>query len=362
LHPYAISAVQPVAPTCCCSLDPQQVFVYHASPRIVDRESYLFKRLVYEEVVAVFDLKIRAFGKFTVECQAHRLSHFEAAKAQELFCYLLLHRAAPHSRETLAGMLWGEMSTALSRKMLRQALWQLQSTLATLGLDPEQLLLVDAEWIQFNPRAALWLDVAIFEQACALVQDLPGEQIDRACLTPLQQALELYQGELLEGWYQEWCLYERERLLNLYLTLLDKLMRYCEAHAAYETGLQYGARILRYDVARERTHRQMMRLHYLAGDRTAALRQYERCRATLHDELGVQPARQTEALYKQLCADRLLEPPLIHSASVAVTPLPELIERLEQIQAALIETRAQVQHGLQAIELALHHHNRSDVP
>lgn len=42
----------------------------------------------------------------------------------------------------------------------------------------------------------------------------------------------------------------------MYLAMLDKLIVYCEAHHKYEAGLACGNRILRYDRARERTHRQ----------------------------------------------------------------------------------------------------------
>lgn len=99
----------------------------------------------------------------------------------------------------------------------------------------------------------------------------------------IQNAVQLYQGPLLEGWYQDWCLYERERLQSMYLAMLDELMGYCEVRHDYETGLLYGMGIMSYDWARERTHRRLMRLHYLNGDRAAALRQYEQCAVALKE-------------------------------------------------------------------------------
>jgi hypothetical protein len=44
----------------------------------------------------------------------------------------------------------------------------------------------------------------------------------------------------------------------------------------------------------------MMRLHWLAGDRTAAIRQFDRCVAYLRTELGVEPAESTLALYERI--------------------------------------------------------------
>jgi DNA-binding SARP family transcriptional activator len=117
--------------------------------------------------------------------------------------------------------------------------------------------------------------------------------------------VEEYRGDLLDGWYQDWCLYERERLQHLYLAMLDKLMDHCEVQGAYENGLAFGQQILQYDRARERTHRRLMRLHYLAGDRTSALRQYRKCATILQEELDVKPADSTRLVYEMIRADKL---------------------------------------------------------
>ncbi len=85
----------------------------------------------------------------------------------------------------------------------------------------------------------------------------------------------------------------------------DKLMEYCEKRQEYERALLYGVRILRHEPARERTHRSLMRLLYMSGDRTAALRQYERCVAALRAELEVEPGRPTRALCEQIRVDEL---------------------------------------------------------
>jgi DNA-binding SARP family transcriptional activator len=110
----------------------------------------------------------------------------------------------------------------------------------------------------------------------------------------------------------------------LYLGALAKLLTYSEAHGEYEHGLAYGNRILRCDRAREHAHRGLMRLYYRAGDRTAALRQYDRCMAILREELDVAPTRRTQALYEQIRADRLGEPPDRPDAQAALQPSPYL--------------------------------------
>jgi DNA-binding SARP family transcriptional activator len=152
---------------------------------------------------------------------------------------------------------------------------------------------------------------------------LTGKHIDA-----LHKAEALYRGDLLEGWYWDWCAVERERLKDMYVTILEKLMVHCEINCQYELGLAYCMRILGCDHALESAHQQLMRLYYLAGQRVKALRQFERCTSILSQELGVHPSQQTLRLYEQIKADRLDEPPAVH-ARPAVSLLPKMQDNLK---------------------------------
>jgi DNA-binding SARP family transcriptional activator len=310
---------------------------------------------------------IQLFGKFCVRRDQQILEGFEARKMQELFCYLLLHRDHPIPRETLASLLWPDTTTALSKRSLRQTLWHLHTAISSFAeLDNDRVLFVEADWVQFNSEAHIWLDAAIFEQAFELTQKIPVHELDTTSAEILHNAVQLYQGPLLEGWYQDWCLLERERLQNMYLVMLDKLMWYCELQKEYETGILYGMRIMCYDRARERTHRRLMRLHCLNGDRTGALRQFEQCAAALDEELGVKPSKGTLALYEQIQADQLDEPDFVAAASEAAisnetadatdTPMLEILGQLTQLQTALSTLQEQVQQSIQKVERTLSHY------
>src|SRR6185369_1679789 len=130
-------------------------------------------------------------------------------------------------------------------------------------------------------------------------------------------------------------LYERELLQNKYLMILDKLLGYCLTHQEFDAGQRYGALILRYDRAREHTHRRLMRLHHLAGDRTAALRQYERCALALREELGVKPDQRTVALYEDIRGSQTTSTVDAVLAIDATTSLPEVLCRLKRLQTML---------------------------
>jgi len=295
-------------------------------------------------------LNVVLFGKMSVRCNERPVADLTGFKVQELFCYLLLHRNRPHPRETLAGLLWGDIPTVQAKKYLRQTLWQLQTALNGRAIACERSVLrIESDWVGVNAEADLWLDAAVFEQAHSLSLKIPCSRMDGVHAGTLRSAIHLYQGDLLEGWYQDWCLRERERLQDMYLGMADKLMDYAIAHRDYENGIVYGGQILRHDRAREGTHQRLMRLQYLAGDRAGALRQYQRCVAALRDELGVEPTDSTVALYEDIRLGRLGATP-VASLGIGAGPLIDVLSRLQQLETSLEHLQQQVRENIDAVE------------
>lgn len=260
-------------------------------------------------------LHVSLFGRFDARCGDQPVAGLNAGKAQELFCYLLLHRGRPCPREALASVLWDHTTTTQAKTYLRQTLWQLQSTLrAELDGEPREVISTTADWVQCPSETTVWLDVETLESAARAVEGVSGHQFTRAQHDRVEQAVRLYEGDLLENYYQDWCIAERERLRHLYVALLDKLATYCEANRLYETGRGYAERILTIDRAREQTHRQLMRLLYFSGDRTGAVRQFDTCVEALQAELDIPPAEATKELYTEIRTDHLR---FLHRTSAA---------------------------------------------
>jgi DNA-binding SARP family transcriptional activator len=301
-------------------------------------------------------LQISIFGKFEARYRDEPIVGLHPTKVQELFCYLLLYRDQPHPRETLASLLWGKYcTTKRSKKYLRNALWRLHTALTTHAQPiAHRLLDVESDWIHLRTIDELRFDAAVFERAYASIIDSPGGEIETETARTLEQAVELYTDDLLVGWYQDWCLYERERFLQMYLIMLDKLAGYCETIQEPERGLSYGDRILQHDRARECTHRQMMRLHYLAGNRTGALRQYQRCVAALKEELNIEPARSTTRLCEQIRNDRLESSSALSvERSFSQSDVQALLVRLHQLENDLVQLRHQFQKTANSAPLKL---------
>lgn len=288
-------------------------------------------------------LHVSAFGKFTLHLDGQPLPGFEKSKVQELLGYLLLFSDQPHTRDKLSALLWSDVDNG--RKNLRKTLWYLQNDLTKVPeIKPFLTLCVDAEWIELVSSPQLKLDAQLLESSFQRLRGVPGEQLEADDVNQLEKAVELYHGMLLETCYSDWCLLEQQRFQHLYLASLHKIMRYCEVRGLFDGGIHYGQQALRIDSALERIHRGLMRLYYLQGDRSLALRQYARCVEALRDELGVEPTLRTHKLAENIRRNagslQVPEPTVPFGEGVEQ---PYLLEQLQKAQLLLITIQQELQ-------------------
>jgi adenylate cyclase len=130
------------------------------------------------------------------------------------------------------------------------------------------------------------------------------------------EAAELLGGEFLEGLnlnhnpeFENWLLGERERWRGFAEGILRRVIDAHQRRGRYSEALRQAQRLLQLAPWDEGTHRQVIRLLAWTGQRGAALRQFESCQRVLKDELGVEPAADTIALYKQIKSGKLDLPP-----------------------------------------------------
>jgi DNA-binding SARP family transcriptional activator len=243
------------------------------------------------------EIEFTLLGKFAARRSGTAVLDHAGRKVQELVAYILLHPNRQHRREAIASVLWPDSDREQSLKNLRQTLWLLHRELPP-GPKGDSLLVQEGEWLGIGSLEGIWVDAIAFEDAYRKgVAGIKDEE-------PFATAVKLYRGSLLEGWYNAWCTGERERFREMYFSLLAKLMQLHEARKEYDIAIAYGTLALQQDPAKEVVHRMLMKLRYLMGDRTGALRQFERCKEALLRELDVEPAEETVTLYEEIRSDR----------------------------------------------------------
>ena len=153
-----------------------------------------------------------------------------------------------------------------------------------------------------------------------------------APLDGLREAIGLYHGEFLEGFYtlhadpfDEWVRQKREEFHTLILNGLHLLADRYLAAAEYDAGLTATRRLLLLDPWNEEAHRKQMTLLVLAGQRAAALTQYQTCVQILAEELRVAPMAETTAIYLQIRDDLPPEQPKERPESVSNRLAPKTL-------------------------------------
>jgi len=235
------------------------------------------------------------FGTLTLNRGEEQLEFSGSTTARALLAFLLLNRSHPQSRNRLAGLFWPDMDEARSRRALTQALWRIRNLL------PDHLQ-SDAQQIHIPVVDSLLVDVEEFER-------LVGNHSSIESISPegkfaetqaLSEAVELYCGELLEGFYDDWVLLERERLRELYLRSLDGLIDIEKTRGDYTRALDFALRLAQADPYREAAHREVMRLYFALDRPEAALTQFETCCRILEEEFGLETDKQTRALAREI--------------------------------------------------------------
>jgi len=293
-------------------------------------------------------LQVALFGGVRITHNNWRTEVTVTREIQALLAYLLLQRHRGHSREVLAGIFWGEQNLGKARGSLNTALWKLKKALEPRGIPAGTYLkITHSGEVGFNRESRHWLDVDVFEGKISSILTCPFQTVGEIHIVDLEKVLELYKGELLEGFYRDWALRERERLRAMYVKSLIYLLQYCEFHGAYEQAIAYGQQILDLDPLREEIHREIMRLHLENGQRALALRQYEICRSTLAKELGISPMEDSQALYTQIFkGDRRS-----HSArnSKEQISVEQALGQLSEASQTIDLAKEQIQQALQLI-------------
>lgn len=157
--------------------------------------------------------------------------------------------------------------------------------------------------IAMNP-AAIDVDVPRFERL-----------IVAGTAESLEPATGLYRGDLLEGFdlpepaFEESLIPERERLREMAMDGLARLLTHQANAEGPEPAIQTALRLLALDPLQEATHRALMRLYARDGRRAAALRQYQLCVGVLHRELQVEPEAETQELFQAIVRQRMVPSP-----------------------------------------------------
>ena len=251
-----------------------------------------------------YTLHVRTLGRFVLFRGTEEVSsrEWQREKARSLFQLLIVNRKRYLHRDQILDALWPGLDSDAASSHFKVVFNAMLNVIEP-GRPPRlNSFLINREGPLYglNPLSGAWVDADEFESLVAKAGRLAPFDPQGAC-DLYRSAISLYRGDFLqECLYEDWAIAERERLLAVYLRAAQSFAELLYGGHEIEDCIEVCEFILTRDLCWEEAYRLLMLCYLERGNRSMALRAYERCEAALGSEMGVNPSRDTAAVLERL--------------------------------------------------------------
>ncbi|HJR06643.1 MAG TPA: BTAD domain-containing putative transcriptional regulator [Pyrinomonadaceae bacterium] len=257
-------------------------------PRAADRE---------------FDLVINLLGPVEVlREQGRRLAAdaWTLSRALKVLCFIASRQNRRATKDAIVETFWGETPVGDIDKNFWPTISYIRRALNSNQGVKKNFIRYRESAYYLNPEFNYLIDTEEFERLISLAHARRREGDSAAFAESAHRAIELYRGDFLEEFYDNWAEEQRAYYRNLYFATLKELADHYQRAEQHEQAINYCQIIIKRDPYREDIHRQLMDAYAHTGNRAALRDQYENLKNLLKEELGVDPLPETVATYKRL--------------------------------------------------------------
>lgn len=250
-------------------------------------------------------MRLTLTGAPVLEANGIRLEvrGFGGRKLRLLLAVLVLERQRPMHRDEIADVLWPGNLPVTWAPALRGLVSKVRMLLAAAGRPAVGTVsqAFGSYQLELVPSVEVDVESAASEVERAERALRAGEYADASAAA--LAAASIVRRPFLAGEEGRWV--ERQRLLlqSLQTRALHVLGESRLERGQLERALAAASEAIRVAPFNDAGHRQLMRAHAAAGNWAEALRDYERYRVLLAEELGVDPSPDTQSLYLKLLRD-----------------------------------------------------------
>lgn len=228
--------------------------------------------------MAVASLEL--LGGFRLTCSAREVEM--PVSAQRVLAMLALSGRSLR-RSYVAGMLWPDSSEERANGSLRSALWRIRK--------------IDADLVRVTTESVSISDDVTVDVRILRVQ---ASEVVEGQAEPSQVQPGWFEAELLPDWYEDWVLFERERMRQLRMHALEALAAQLAAAGRFGKAIEAAMMAIQCEVLRESAHRVLIETHIAEGNISEAMRHYELYRSIMKAQLGVDPTMDLQSMVSSL--------------------------------------------------------------
>ena len=247
-------------------------------------------------------LRVYLTGRISIEHGSKLLDERQLAGRQGrlAFAFLAKERHCPVSREQLTSIVWSDTPPREADAALNAILSKLRAALRKVGVDSAGCVEVQSGTVQMRLPSDSWIDI---EEAAHSIDEANGAlragDTSRAW-SHANVVVTVARRPFLPDEEAPWIEAQRAKLRSLLVRGLHNLSRVSAMNGEDALAVQYASEIIDLEPFQESGYRHHMQLPAQMGNRAEALRVFGKCRELLRDELGTNPAPETEALFLQI--------------------------------------------------------------
>jgi two-component SAPR family response regulator len=221
-------------------------------------------------------------------------------RARDILCFIASRPHRRASKDTIIDTFWEEADFDAVEKNFHPTISHVRKALnSNQPLKQNFLLYRDGDYL-LNPDFSYRIDIEEFDRLVAAGETARRARDQESFVQSYEQAIKLYRGDFMQGSYDEWAEEQRAYYREQYLRLLETLAAAAQKSEEWSRSLGLAQKILKDDPFREDVHCMMMRAHAALGNRVAVREQYETVKRLLRKELGVEPAAETQRIFREL--------------------------------------------------------------
>ena len=251
----------------------------------------------------ITDLSIKVLGPVEIFRDLTRPFASDAwttRRARDMFCHVATSRHRRVTKDALIDTFWPDDDPATVEKNFHPTISHIRKALNSLQPFKQNFLVFRDGAYALNPELTYLIDSEEFDRHFADAETAKRERDNERLRASLVAAHACYGGEFMSGVYEDWADERRE-------FYMEQFARVCAALAKLELGekrlassRKFAEETLAVDPYREDVHRLIMKIYAAQGKRPAVQKHFSAMQKLLKDELGIEPAAETQRVFREL--------------------------------------------------------------
>lgn len=266
-----------------------------------------FKKSYTEEVNKLLDLQLYPFGKTELYLRGKPVPEDKwiRKKSKILLVYLMSHPERIHTKDEIMDIFFDDMPADKADVVYHSAIYNIRTALKIYDIKSDkpkrskdktydynpQYIMYEDKTLRLNPDFYYKADNIEFErlyEKSKLSAQTVEEKINYS-----MSAIELYKGDFLPGYYDNWCEELRVKYKNMYITLCEELIKMLEAESRFEEVIKYSELLLKEDKLNDSAHINIINAFANLGNIKMAKSRLDLMLKIYDEELGERPQPKT---------------------------------------------------------------------